>query len=88
MGVLVPGGDRTAVKRTADFFLAQFTERLEAQVGGGRAWWLAWGAGATAGRPSVLLTRHTLAGTPAAAEAGGGGQQGLCQELQGPAHQG
>lgn len=33
MGVLVPGGDRTAVKRTADFFLTQFTERLEAQVG-------------------------------------------------------
>ena len=33
MGVLVPGGDRTAVKRTADFFLSQFTERLEAQVG-------------------------------------------------------
>jgi hypothetical protein len=32
MGVLVPGGDRTAVKRTADFFLSQFTERLEAQV--------------------------------------------------------
>lgn len=32
MGVLVPGGDRTAVKRTADFFLNQFTERLEAQV--------------------------------------------------------
>ncbi|KAI7835637.1 hypothetical protein COHA_010468 [Chlorella ohadii] len=31
MGVLVPGGDRTAVKRTADFFLTQFTERLEAQ---------------------------------------------------------
>ncbi|KAL4421257.1 hypothetical protein ABPG75_010548 [Micractinium tetrahymenae] len=31
MGVLVPGGDRTAVKRTADFFLSQFTERLEAQ---------------------------------------------------------
>lgn len=41
MGVLVPGGDRTAVKRTADFFLTQFTERLEAQVGRARAlWWL------------------------------------------------
>ena len=33
-GVLVPGGDRTAVKRTADFFLSQFTSRLESQVGG------------------------------------------------------
>lgn len=39
MGVLVPGGDRTAVKRTADFFLAQFTQRLEAQVGGWLACW-------------------------------------------------
>ena len=35
MGVLVPGGDRTAVRRTADFFLSQFTQRLEAQVRGG-----------------------------------------------------
>jgi len=31
MGVLVPGGDRTAVRRTAQFFLDQFQERLDAQ---------------------------------------------------------
>ena len=31
MGVLVPGGDRTAVRRTADFFLKSFQERLVAQ---------------------------------------------------------
>lgn len=31
MGVLVPGGDRTAVRRTAEFFLKSFQERLDAQ---------------------------------------------------------
>ena len=31
MGVLVPGGDRTAVRRTAQFFLDSFQERLDAQ---------------------------------------------------------
>lgn len=31
MGVLVPGGDRTAVRRTGEFFLRSFEERLEAQ---------------------------------------------------------
>merc|ERR1719379_1338113 len=31
MGVLVPGGDMTAVKRTARFFLDSLAERLEAQ---------------------------------------------------------
>ena len=31
MGVLVPGGDRVAVRRTAQFFLDQFQERLDAQ---------------------------------------------------------
>jgi predicted unusual protein kinase regulating ubiquinone biosynthesis (AarF/ABC1/UbiB family) len=31
MGVLVPTGDRLAVKRTAQFFLSAFTERLEQQ---------------------------------------------------------
>lgn len=31
MGVLVPGGDRTAVRRTGEFFLASFEERLTAQ---------------------------------------------------------
>eukprot|EP00798_Chlamydomonas_sp_ICE-L_P025773 gene25774-11439_t len=31
MGVYVPTGDRTAVRRTAEFFLESFTERLEAQ---------------------------------------------------------
>lgn len=31
MGVLVPGGDRVAVRRTADFFLTQFQSRLEMQ---------------------------------------------------------
>ncbi|KAL3158073.1 hypothetical protein ABBQ32_011679 [Trebouxia sp. C0010 RCD-2024] len=31
MGVLVPGGDRTAVRRTAEFFLKNFEERLKAQ---------------------------------------------------------
>jgi len=31
MGVLVPGGDRTALVRTCDFFLASFQERLAAQ---------------------------------------------------------
>lgn len=28
MGVLVPGGDRTAVRRTAEFFLKNFEVRL------------------------------------------------------------
>lgn len=54
MGVLVPGGDRTAVKRTADFFLTQFTERLEAQVGFDpvSASWIHWfrGKHGTGGR--------------------------------------
>ena len=31
MGVLVPGGDRTAVRRTGEFFLKSFEERLEQQ---------------------------------------------------------
>ena len=31
MGVLVPGGDRTAVRRTAQYFLDSFQERLDAQ---------------------------------------------------------
>jgi predicted unusual protein kinase regulating ubiquinone biosynthesis (AarF/ABC1/UbiB family) len=31
MGVLVPGGDRTAVRRTAEFFLKSFQDRLDAQ---------------------------------------------------------
>lgn len=31
MGVLVPGGDRTAIRRTAEFFLRNFEERLAAQ---------------------------------------------------------
>lgn len=31
MGVLVPGGDMTAVRRTGQFFLDSFQERLEAQ---------------------------------------------------------
>ena len=31
MGVLVPGGDRTAVRRTGEFFLNSFQERLEEQ---------------------------------------------------------
>lgn len=31
MGVLVPGGDRTAIRRTGEFFLKNFEERLEAQ---------------------------------------------------------
>ncbi|KAL0054955.1 hypothetical protein WJX82_005096 [Trebouxia sp. C0006] len=31
MGVLVPGGDRTAVRRTAEFFLKNFEERLKNQ---------------------------------------------------------
>lgn len=31
MGVLVPGGDRTAIKRTGEFFLKSFEERLEEQ---------------------------------------------------------
>lgn len=31
MGVLVPGGDRTAVRRTGEFFLRAFEERLAAQ---------------------------------------------------------
>lgn len=31
MGVLVPGGDRTAVRRTAQFFLNSFEDRLKAQ---------------------------------------------------------
>lgn len=31
MGVLVPGGDRVAVRRTAEFFLSSFQERLVAQ---------------------------------------------------------
>lgn len=31
MGVLVDGGDRTAIKRTAEFFLKSFGERLEEQ---------------------------------------------------------
>ncbi|KAK9819782.1 hypothetical protein WJX72_002278 [[Myrmecia] bisecta] len=31
MGVLVPGSDRTAVRRTAEFFLNSFQERLNAQ---------------------------------------------------------
>ena len=35
MGVLVPGGDQTSVKRTAQFFINSFYERLEnTQVGG------------------------------------------------------
>lgn len=29
MGVLVPGGDRTAVRRTAEFFLKNFEVRLQ-----------------------------------------------------------
>jgi hypothetical protein len=34
MGVLVPGGDQTSVKRTAQFFINSFYERLEnTQVG-------------------------------------------------------
>ena len=62
MGVLVPGGDRTAVKRTADFFLAQFTERLEAQVGG--SWWggalcvCVWGGGQPTALGDVTETLH------------------------------
>lgn len=37
MGVLVPSADRQAVRRTAEFFLASFQDRLKAQkeVGGG-----------------------------------------------------
>lgn len=31
MGVLVPGGDRTAVRRTGEFFLSSFEERLKEQ---------------------------------------------------------
>ena len=31
MGVLVPGGDRVAIRRTAQFFLDSFQERLDAQ---------------------------------------------------------
>ena len=31
MGVLVPGGDRTAVRRTGEFFLRSFEDRLKAQ---------------------------------------------------------
>eukprot|EP00884_Botryococcus_braunii_P005721 jgi/Botrbrau1/1514/Bobra.0107s0002.1 len=31
MGVLVPGGDRTAIRRTAEFFLTSFQERLQQQ---------------------------------------------------------
>lgn len=31
MGVLVPGGDRTAVRRTGEFFLRSFEDRLTAQ---------------------------------------------------------
>ncbi|GAB4813023.1 hypothetical protein N2152v2_000069 [Parachlorella kessleri] len=31
MGVLVPGGDRVAVRRTAEFFLKSFQDRLEEQ---------------------------------------------------------
>lgn len=33
MGVLVPtGGDRTAIRRTAEFFLASFQDRLTTQT--------------------------------------------------------
>ena len=34
MGVLVPGGDRTAVRRTAEFFLNSFQARGAPSVGG------------------------------------------------------
>lgn len=31
MGVYVPTGDKTAIRRTADFFLKAFSERLDVQ---------------------------------------------------------
>lgn len=71
MGVLVPGGDRTAVKRTADFFLTQFTERLEAQVG--RAGRFCWGA---CGCVCQRLSTGRLPVHPAHLVAGGAGGRG------------
>jgi hypothetical protein len=45
MGVLVPtGGDRTAIRRTAEFFLASFQVRGGGLAGARQQRLLCWGA--------------------------------------------